>query len=165
MTAYAKTIIALALALAGFAGGWAVQGWRKDSAIAEQKTEMATLREQAAIQLSQATLQARRTTEALQAAADEQRKADNEEIHTLSTRAGTLARRVRDAEARAATATLVSQSLTPGAGQAPARCDGAGVFGSLGEPDVWEAERADTLRIALKSCYADYDRARAQAGE
>lgn len=165
MTAYAKALIALALAVAGFAGGWAVQGWRKDSAIAEHKAEMATLREQAAAQLSQATQKARRTTEALQAAADEQRKTDNEEIHTLSTRAGILARRVRDAEARAATAALVSQSLAPGAGQAPARCDGAGVFGSLGEPDVWEAERADKLRVALKSCYADYDRARAQAAE
>ena len=34
MTAYAKTIIALALALAGFAGGWAVQGWRAGAELA-----------------------------------------------------------------------------------------------------------------------------------
>ena len=41
MTVYAKTIIALALALAGFAGGWAVQGWRAGAELATVRQEHA----------------------------------------------------------------------------------------------------------------------------
>ena len=59
MTAYAKTIIALALALAGFAGGWAVQGWRTGA-------ELATVRQMHAEVLREI---ADKTTETVQAVA------------------------------------------------------------------------------------------------
>ena len=148
-----------------FATGWAVSGWRKDADISALKASQQRERADAALRLGQATQNARKASESLQRAADEQRKSDNAEIHNLSTRAADLARRVRSAEGAAATARLMSQSLAASAGQADGRCDQPVVLGSLGEQDVWEAERADKLRVALKSCYASYDRARAQAAE
>ena len=165
MTTYAKALVVAVLFALGLAAGWTVNGWRKGAAIESLKASRQRERADAALRLGQATQNARRASESLQRAADEQRKSDNAEIHTLSTRAADLARRVRNAEGAAVTARLVSQSLAASAGQAAGRCDQSGVLGSLGEQDVWEAERADKLRIALKSCYASYDRARAQATE
>ena len=95
--------------------------------------------------------------------ADDERAKANEQINAVSRRADSLAVRVRNAEAAAATARLVSASAkTACAGQATIRSDGAELLRPLGSADVLEAERADKIRVALGACYATYDAARAK---
>jgi len=45
----------------------------------------------------------------------------------------------------------------PADGEAASGCTGARLFGDDAEFLIREAARADTIRVALKSCYAQYD--------
>jgi hypothetical protein len=94
-----------------------------------------------------------------QAAATRQKT--NEKIAALDARAGDLLERVRRAEARASGADVPGSSPAAGDRQAGPGGDGAELLGSLGTADVQEAKRADTIRLHLAACYADYDRAQA----
>ena len=70
-----------------------------------------------------------------------------------------------DAERDAAIAELRNRPRrpAPGTAQSPANgeaasgCTGARLFGDDAEFLIREAARADTIRVALKSCYAQYD--------
>lgn len=103
----------------------------------------------------------RKTEILLNNSAAETRKATNDQDLIRNTQRDVLLKRVRVAEANAATNTLVSQVTTvTGAGPAPTGGDGPDLLGSLGSADVEEANRADTIRLHLKGCYADYNRAK-----
>lgn len=165
-----KAAILAILAVISFACGWLVNGWRSDVAVQQANAKMATMareyeteRLRAQEQLALSVQNNRQAEQHLQAIADNERTKANEQIAIYSRRADDLATRVRRAEANAATARLVSSSCkTSCTGQAPTGSDGAELLNSLGIEDVREAERADKIRIALGSCYAQYDAARAK---
>ena len=137
---------------------------RADKAETILSTERATWadeRANAAASLAFATTKAREKEQALTAAAHQSEEIKNAEIATLAARAADLRRRLRNAEASAATARLL-----PGAGAIAAAGEPAGLRDGLVIPDrvgdglVRLAERADAVRLQLASCEASYERAR-----
>ncbi len=123
-------------------------GWQGERAIAAEA-------------LVQATAKNRETEQQLTAQAE---KADHEkqtQIAAVSARADDLRKRLRNAEASAATARLVSKASAVASTSEVAGVDHFPViFGPLGEQLVSEAERADRVRLQLASCEASYERAR-----
>lgn len=170
MTLQIQLLIAALVAAFSFGGGWSLHGWKTDSQLQKKDAQIAKLHQdydaerlKAQEQLALAVQNNRQAEQHLQAVADEERAKSNEQITAVSRRADSLAVRVRNAEAAAATARLVSRAHQAAcAGQAAAGSDGAELLGSLGSADVLEAERADKIRIALGACYAQYDAARAK---
>lgn len=168
MTAQIQLLLMALVAAFSFGGGWTVKGWkvdaqleRKDAQIAKINADYDKERLKAQEQLSTEVKNNRQAEQHLQAVADQERLKANEQIATISRRADSLAVRVRNAEAAAATAKLVSASTkTACAGQATIRSDGAELLRPLGSADVLEAERADKIRVALGACYAQYESAR-----
>lgn len=168
MTMQIQLLIAALVAAFSFGGGWTVKGWKVDSQLERKDAQIAKInadydaeRLKAQEQLALAVQNNRQAEQHLQAVADQERAKANEQINVVSRRADSLAVRVRNAEAAAATARLVSASAkTACAGQATIRSDGAELLRPLGSADVLEAERADKIRIALGACYATYDAAR-----
>jgi len=122
--------------------------WADERAIAAEKLAMATAKN-------------RETEQQLTAQAE---KADHEkqtQIAAVSARADDLRKRLRNAEASAATARLVSKASAVASTSEVAGVDHFPViFGPLGEHLVSEAERADRIRLQLASCEASYERAR-----
>lgn len=150
--------------------GWSVKGWQVDSLVERKNAEIASIHQKydkerlhAQEQLALVVQNNRQAEQHLQAVADQERINANEKISNASRRADSLAVRVRNAEAAAATAKLVSATTkTTCSGQAAAGSDGAELLRPLGIEDVQEAERADKIRISLGACYAQYDAARAK---
>lgn len=98
---------------------------------------------------------------ALSANAAETRKVTNDQVRTLTTQRDVLIKRVRVAEANAATATLVSKVTAATSDRAaPQGNHGGELLSTIGEQDVDEAIRADTIRLHLVACYRQYDQAR-----
>lgn len=119
---------------------------------------LSTEREDAATSLAQLTTKARETEQTLTANAAETERVKNAQIADLDSRAGALARRLRDA---AATSRLVPATATTAAiEQVAAVCDGARFSGELGVSLVSEAERGEQIRISLLACYKQYEDAR-----
>ena len=83
----------------------------------------------------------------------------HEQVQTLSRQRDALLSRLRRAEANASSRSACTDAPTTTYAQAPQGDNGAEFPGSLGEEDVREAERADTIRLHLAACYAQYDRA------
>ena len=170
MTLQIQLLLAALVAAFSFGGGWTVKGWKVDSQLERKVAQIAKInadydkeRLKAQEQLALAAKNNRQAEQHLQAVADDERAKANEQINAVSRRADSLAVRVRNAEAAAATARLVSASAkTACAGQATIRSDGAELLRPLGSADVLEAERADKIRVALGACYATYDAARAK---
>ena len=168
--AYLQAALFAALLLGIFGIGWTVKGWKVDSQLEHKDAQIAKInadydkeRLKAQEQLALAAQNNRQAEQHLQAVAEQERAKANEQINAVSRRADSLAVRVRNAEAAAATARLVSASAkTACAGQATIRSDGAELLRPLGSADVLEAERAEKIRIALGACYATYDAARAK---
>ena len=123
-------------------------GWQGERAIAAEA-------------LVQATAKNRETEQQLTAQAE---KADHEkqtQLAAVSARADDLRKRLRIAEASAATARLMSKASAVASTSEVAGVDHFPViFGPLGEQLVSEAERADRIRLQLASCEASYERAR-----
>ena len=123
-------------------------GWQGERAIAAEA-------------LAQATAKNRETEQQLTAQAE---KADHEkqtQIAAVSARADDLRRRLRNAEASAATARLVS--ATGAIARAPEVAglrDSAVIPERVGDGLVHLAQRADRVRLQLASCEASYERAR-----
>ena len=123
-------------------------GWQGERAIAAEA-------------LAQATAKNRETEQQLTAQAE---KADHEkqtQIAAVSARADDLRRRLRNAEASAATARLVS--ATGAIARAPEVAglrDSAVIPERVGDGLVQLAQRADRVRLQLASCEASYERAR-----
>ena len=162
MTAQIQLLPAALVAAFSFGIGWTVKGWKVDSQLEHKDAQIAKInadydkeRLKAQEQLALAVNNNRQAEQHLQALADQERLKANEKIATISLRADSLAVRVRNAEAAAATARLVSATTqTACAGQAAPGDSGAELLRPLGSADVLEAERADKIRIALGSCYA-----------
>ncbi len=123
-------------------------GWQGERAIAAEA-------------LVQATAKNRETEQQLTAQAEKAEHEKQTQIAAVSARADDLRKRLRNAEASAATARLVSKaSAVASTSEVAAVCHGSELSGSFGEQLVSEAERADRIRLQLASCEASYERAR-----
>ena len=123
-------------------------GWQGERAIAAEA-------------LVQATAKNRETEQQLTAQAEKAEHEKQTQIAAVSARADDLRKRLRNAEASAATARLVSKASAVASTSEVAGVDHFPViFGPLGEQLVSEAERADRVRLQLASCEASYERAR-----
>lgn len=115
---------------------------------------------------SKAQAEVRSTEAGLVSAAGKVNQETNEQIHSLTVQRDSLVKRLRIAQANAATAKLVYQSTSPSTtGSTPQGNPGAELPGTIGEEDVAEAHRADTIRLHLKACYAKYAGAEAAMKE
>ena len=134
---------------------------KAEAALATERADWADERANAATALAFATTQARAKEQALTAAAHQSEELKNAEIATLATRAADLRRRLRNAEASAATARLVSGA---GAASAHAETQSGDYVPRFSEQTganlIAEAERGETMRIALIACYRQYDAVR-----
>ena len=135
---------------------------KAEAALATERADWADERANAATALAFATTQARAKEQALTAAAHQSEELKNAEIATLATRAADLRRRLRNAEASAATARLLpGAAAASAAGQVAGERDRPEFSGSLGYDVVSEAERADQIRFQLAACERQYESARA----
>lgn len=173
MTIYFQAIAAALVAVFLFSGGWVVKGWKTESALQKKDAQIAAIHQQYDNERLKAAEKANQDTQKqineyveMQSKSAQIEESKNEQIATLSVRASVLAGRVRNAEASAATARVVSKTLAAAADEQVATVgDGPVVLGSLGVEDVEEAERADKLRVGLLACYAQYDAAGAKTAE
>lgn len=123
-------------------------GWQGERAIAAEA-------------LVQATAKNRETEQQLTAQAEKAEHEKQTQIAAVSARADDLRRRLRNAEASAATARLVS--ATGAIARAPEVAglrDSAVIPERVGDGLVHLAQRADRVRLQLASCEASYERAR-----
>jgi hypothetical protein len=135
---------------------------KAEVALATEREAWADERANAATALAFATAQAREKEQALAAAAHQSEEIKNAEIATLAARTADLRRRLRNAEASAATSRLVSgAAAASAAGQVAGERDRPEFSGSLGYDVVSEAERADQIRFQLAACERQYESARA----
>lgn len=134
---------------------------KAEVALATAQASYADERTKAADALVLATTKARETEQQLTAQAE---KAENEkqtQLAAIAARADDLRKRLRNAEANAATARLVSRVAAVAAPAEVTRvCHGSELSGKFGEQLVSEAERGDRIRFQLASCEASYERAR-----
>ena len=99
--------------------------------------------------------EARRKEQELQAQADKLRSDKDVEIRNLNARATALTNSLQQ---RPSTTTQAgSLSGSSGTGSGIAGCSGKNLFREDAESLVQIAIEADTLRLALKQCYAQYD--------
>jgi serine phosphatase RsbU (regulator of sigma subunit) len=123
-------------------------GWQGERAIAAEA-------------LAQATAKNRETEQQLTAQAEKAEHEKQTQIAAVSARADDLRRRLRNAEANAATARLMS--ATGAIARAPEVAglrDSAVIPERVGDGLVQLAQRADRVRLQLASCEASYERAR-----
>lgn len=140
---------------------WRLHGAQLDAAqakviLSEERAAAATARA--------VTEQALRVTEQnLQGSAAQTRKDTNHAVTLTRAQRDSLLQRVRVAEASAKSAShrCVSEA-TPAASVGGDRSEGDGgeLLGTLGEEDVREASRADTIRLQLRACHQQYNAAR-----
>ena len=173
MTTYIKALIALALTLAGFAGGWAAQGWRAGAELAEVRQKHAEVLHDIADKTTetvQAVAQAGQAADAAITAADQksiERIAKNDEENSR------LRACVRDGtcEVRIITKSAVCSSVGSGptdssagrVGDAAVELDpeaGQRVLDRRASVQL-DTEKLEYLRAYAESCW----RARTQAGE
>lgn len=134
---------------------------------AERRADKAELtlsqdREAAATANAQLVQKARETEQSLTAKAAQIEGEKNEQITALDARAADLRKRLRNAEASAATARLVSRAgAAPADAETEPRSNIAGFSDELGSRLISEAERGEKIRISLLACYKQYDGARA----
>lgn len=106
-------------------------------------------------------LEANRTTELdLMGYVANTRKDVTNEVTITTNERDALLKRVRNAEAKARAATVSQVGPATCAREAPPSDLGTEVLATLGEEDVEEANRADTIRVHLIACYKQYDAAR-----
>lgn len=155
-------VLALALAWQTYRlHGAEMAALRASNALANGQAAWADERAIASEKLAQATAKNRETEQQLTAQAE---KAENEkqtQIAAVSARADDLRKRLRIAEANAATARLVSKAPpVAGAPEVAGLRDSAVIPERVGDGLVQLAQRADQVRLQLASCEAQYERAR-----
>lgn len=134
---------------------------RAMTTLANERAAWAHERANAADALARATTQAREKEQALAAAAHQSEETKNAEIATLAARAADLRRRLRNAEANAATSRLVSgAAAAPAPGDPSGLRDGAVIPERVGDGLVGLAERAEAVRLQLAACTRQYNAAR-----
>lgn len=151
--------LALSIALGVLLSIQTVRLMSTELELAHARTEFAQVQKEAALNLAAATAKARRAEAELQAFSTETRKKTNAQVQALSTQRDALLARLRLAEARAASPHVSGSGAAAGSGGTGSGSAGGELLGTLGEADVREAERADTLRFHLAACYAQYHRA------
>lgn len=128
--------------------------------VQKAKTELASVRQKSAEHVAQVTQDFRQREAGLNQKIATQKETADETIASLRSRADALvvslrnAKRERDSAPAVPTASAVAPDV-----QAVAGGDGPLVPAEIGEPDVAEALRADTIRVELLRCYAQYDAA------
>lgn len=141
-----------------------IQSFRLSSSELESaaaKAEFAQVQKEQALKLANATAAARSAEAGLQASAAQTRKQTNDQVLSLSSQRDALLERLRLAQARLADPALSGTAAAAGPGEGVPGAAGTLVPAALGAADVREAERAETLRLHLASCYAQYERAQA----
>lgn len=129
--------------------------------VAGDRAAWAEERTKAATALVTATTEAREKEQALTEAAHQSEEIKNAEIATLATRAADLRRRLRNAEASAATARLLPGATAASTTDNPAGLrDGAVIPERVGDGLVGLVERAETVRLQLAACTRQYNAAR-----
>lgn len=152
-----------AIAVAALSLGLVVSNAQLQSAKSDllaEKLEHSKTKESYAQAARVAEATARQKERDLQLAADENRKAKDAEISALRRDVRNLRDRLSDLPVRPASDTGAPASF----GKASAGCPGPVVYRDTAEALVDEAERADTVRIALQACYRAYDAARSATG-
>ena len=127
--------------------------------------EFSQAKQKAALDLAEAMTKARSTEAALTEAADTSRKELNVQVTALTHQRDALARRVRFAATSSGELRLSTLPQAPSLGGSADRSNKSLVLGSLGEPDVEEAARADLIRTHYLACEAQYERARASLNQ
>lgn len=136
------------------------------TATANAEKALETERGNAARQALEEADKSRKREQALQDQADLARKADQDEIRRIGADLDRAVIELRKRPARpAALPAAAGVPTNSSAGPAPAGCTGAQLYREDGEFLAREAARAETIRRALGSCYAGYDRARAAQEE
>jgi hypothetical protein len=150
------------MALAGvLTVGLGVQTWRLHGTqldLATVRLEFSTAKTKAATELAAKEREARETETALRAETQTIKEQTNVQVQTAAAQRDALLRRLRLAQATRPV-DVPGTSADPVNGQAAGPGAGGELPGQLGEADVLEAERADTIRLHLASCYRQYDRA------
>ena len=153
--AIAALLIAVILAVAG----WATYANGLAAGRAEIQAQWDQQRIADAAATVQTALQAREREQALQSTADKIRQEKTREIRHLSAARDAALRELRDRDERpAGHADLASNDQAAGAGPG-ASCTGAQLYRPDAEFLVWEAARADEIRIALMQCRSQYQAA------
>lgn len=123
--------------------------------------ELANEKATAATALAVSTIAAREKETVLGSKAADTRKETNEQIRNLTAQRDALLKRVLNAELNAAAAGVVSKASSATFPGAVAKGGHGGeLLGSLGQADVEEALRADSIRLQLAACYRQYEEAR-----
>lgn len=158
-----KAYLGVALAIL-FGGLSIVQTVRLHDAqleVADLRVELESEKATAANALAVSNIAARETEIGLGSKAANTRKETNDQIRNLTAQRDALLRRVLNAELEAAAAAVVSKaSSATFPGGASKGSHGAELPGSLGQEDVEEALRADTIRLHLAACYRQYNEAK-----
>lgn len=110
---------------------------------------------------TKAHVEVRSTETGLSNAAADDRKVLNDKVISITSERDALLKRVRYAEANLATARLSKDAAVTSTGSVAESSDGTELLNTIGEQDVEEASRADTIREHLLSCYRYVDRAEA----
>ena len=155
-------VLALALAWQTYRlHGAEMSALRASNDLANGQAAWADERAIAAEKLVQATAKNRETEQQLTAQAEKAEHEKQTQIAAVSSRADDLRKRLRIAEANAATARLMS--ATGAIARAPEVAglrDSAVIPERVGDGLVQLAQRADRVRLQLASCEASYERAR-----
>lgn len=148
-------------ALLGFTTLQTVRLHEAEQALSQAEVAASASARAAAEALAKAQKDYRNKEHALLSQTAEIKRKSNEQINALSAQRSELLKRVRHAEARAATNLLVPRSnKDPGNGETPSGDAPTEFLGSLGSADVEEAARADQIRLSLLACYEQYDSVR-----
>lgn len=152
--------IPMLVLLVSLSGG-TVLYFHKEAKINQLQTEISKLKEEAALEAIKQVETIRKVEQSLQEDAAVFRKETNDKVTAMSSERNRLLKRLRNYEARQSNTGMSESPSTTEAGEI-ASGDPLGEFlNQLGEEDVHEAVRAETIRLHLIQCYANYDRAEA----
>jgi hypothetical protein len=155
-----RAITALLIAAILAVASWAIHGFGLAAGRAEVQAKWNQQRIADAAANVQAAIQARAREQALQSTADKIRQEKTREIRHLSAARDAALRELRNRDERpAGNVQLAANDQAAGTGPA-ASCTGAQLYRSDAEFLVWEAARADEVRVHLGECRAAYDAAR-----
>ena len=151
----ARIVAMLAIAALIAGGLWKVRHSGIADGRAEVQAEWNADKAQRAAALAAAKDAAQQKERELQEAADKLRRTKDAEIRDLNVRVSELASRLRNRPDRPADAPAGAAS-----GARPGGCTGAELYRSDGEFLVRLAADADRVRLALRACQAQYEKAR-----
>ena len=132
----------------------------KDRRIVKLEAKISDIERESAKAEAQDERDARSASGVLASAASDTRNQTNVKVQATDNQYNALLRRLRAAESRALAAEAKAHTNAPDPREITLGDYGAELPGSIGEEDVQEAKRGDTIRHHLLACYAQYDRAK-----